>query len=115
MLLKIGAAVLAIAFLVKSAMWPLGFWLPTTYAAASPPVAAMLVLMTKVGVYVDPAPVAAGVLRRGRRRRRLRLRRAALGRHGDHRLRRRRHAGQRDAGTHGGLRARSSPPAPCWR
>lgn len=51
-LLKVGIAVLAIAFLVKSAMWPLGFWLPTTYAAASPPVAAMLVLMTKVGAYV---------------------------------------------------------------
>jgi multicomponent K+:H+ antiporter subunit D len=40
-----------IVFLVKSAMWPLGFWLPTAYAAASPPVAAMFVLMTKVGVY----------------------------------------------------------------
>ena len=51
-LLKVGVAVLALAFLVKSAMWPLGFWLPTTYAAASPPVAAMLVLMTKVGAYV---------------------------------------------------------------
>jgi multicomponent K+:H+ antiporter subunit D len=51
-LLKIGIAVLAIAFLIKGAMWPLGFWLPTTYAAASPPVAAMLVLMTKVGAYV---------------------------------------------------------------
>lgn len=50
-LLKIGAGILALAFLTKSAMWPLGFWLPTTYAAASPPVAAMLVLMTKVGVY----------------------------------------------------------------
>jgi multicomponent K+:H+ antiporter subunit D len=51
-LLKIGASVLAIAFLVKSAMWPLGFWLPTTYSAASPPAAAMMVLMTKVGAYV---------------------------------------------------------------
>jgi multicomponent K+:H+ antiporter subunit D len=51
-LLKTGAAILALAFLVKSAMWPLGFWLPTTYSAASPPVAAMLVLMTKVGPYV---------------------------------------------------------------
>jgi multicomponent K+:H+ antiporter subunit D len=50
-LLQIGATLLALAFLVKSAMWPLGFWLPTTYAAASPPVAAMLVLMTKVGAY----------------------------------------------------------------
>jgi len=50
-LVQIGASVLALAFLIKSAMWPLGFWLPTTYAAASPPVAAMLVLMTKVGTY----------------------------------------------------------------
>ena len=52
LLLETGTAVLAIAFLTKSAMWPLGFWLPTTYAAAAPPVAAMLVLMTKVGIYV---------------------------------------------------------------
>ena len=51
LLLEVGAAVLAIAFLTKSAMWPLGFWLPTTYSAAAPPVAAMLVLMTKVGIY----------------------------------------------------------------
>ena len=52
LLLETGAAILAVAFLTKSAVWPLGFWLPTTYSAASPPVAAMLVLMTKVGVYV---------------------------------------------------------------
>ncbi|WP_420474725.1 monovalent cation/H+ antiporter subunit D [Noviherbaspirillum sp. ST9] len=51
-LLKAGVVILTIAFLAKSAMWPLGFWLPTTYSAASPPVAAMLVLMTKVGPYV---------------------------------------------------------------
>ncbi len=51
-LLKVGVSVLALAFLAKAAMWPLGFWLPTTYDAASPPVAAMLVLMTKVGAYV---------------------------------------------------------------
>ena len=51
-LLRLGVTVLVLAFLVKGAMWPLGFWLPTTYAAASPPVAAMLVLMTKVGAYV---------------------------------------------------------------
>ncbi|KRB84014.1 monovalent cation/H+ antiporter subunit D [Noviherbaspirillum sp. Root189] len=50
-LMKLAATVLAMAFLVKSAMWPLGFWLPATYATASPPVAAMLVLMTKVGAY----------------------------------------------------------------
>ncbi len=50
-LLQVGATVLALAFLTKGAMWPLGFWLPTTYASASAPVGAMLVLMTKVGVY----------------------------------------------------------------
>lgn len=50
-LLQIGATVMALAFLTKGAMWPLGFWLPTTYASASAPVGAMLVLMTKVGVY----------------------------------------------------------------
>ena len=33
-------------------MWPLCFWLPTTYAAASPPVASIFAIMTKVGVYI---------------------------------------------------------------
>ena len=51
-LFRTGVAVMALAFLVKCAMWPLGFWLPTTYSVASPPVAVMLVLMTKVGAYV---------------------------------------------------------------
>jgi multicomponent K+:H+ antiporter subunit D len=50
-LLELGAAILAVTFLTKSAIWPLCFWLPTTYSAASPPVAAMLVLVTKVGIY----------------------------------------------------------------
>src|SRR3546814_466364 len=40
-LLEGGAAILGIAFLVKAGMWPLSFWLPTTYAAAAPPVAAL--------------------------------------------------------------------------
>ena len=51
-LVHVGAAILAIAFLVKTAMWPLGFWLPRTYAASAPAVAAMFALMTKVGIYV---------------------------------------------------------------
>ena len=50
-LVEAGAAVLAIAFLVKSGMWPLGFWLPSTYAAASPPAAALFSILTKVGFY----------------------------------------------------------------
>jgi multicomponent K+:H+ antiporter subunit D len=51
-LLHAGAAILGVAFLVKAAMWPLGFWLPRTYAAATSPVAAMFAIMTKVGIYV---------------------------------------------------------------
>jgi multicomponent K+:H+ antiporter subunit D len=50
-LLEAGAAILAMAFLAKAAMWPLGFWLGPTYAAASPPAAAIFSLMSKVGVY----------------------------------------------------------------
>ncbi|TPE49252.1 monovalent cation/H+ antiporter subunit D [Amaricoccus solimangrovi] len=51
-LLKAAAAILGIAFLVKAAMWPLCFWLPITYLAAAPPVAAMFAMLSKVGVYV---------------------------------------------------------------
>ncbi len=50
-LMQIGACILALAFLTKGAMWPLGFWLPTIYSSASAPVGAMLVVMTKVGIY----------------------------------------------------------------
>ncbi|GAA0596227.1 monovalent cation/H+ antiporter subunit D [Craurococcus roseus] len=50
-LLEAGLAVLGVAFLVKAAMWPLGFWLPPTYAAASAPAAAILSILSKVGVY----------------------------------------------------------------
>ncbi len=50
-LLEAGAGILGVAFLLKAGMWPLGFWLPTTYAAASPPVAAIFAIMTKVGLY----------------------------------------------------------------
>jgi multicomponent K+:H+ antiporter subunit D len=50
-LFEAGAAILGIAFLVKAGVWPLNFWLPTAYAAASAPVATVFSLMTKVGVY----------------------------------------------------------------
>jgi multicomponent K+:H+ antiporter subunit D len=50
-LLHAGAALLAMAFLTKSAIWPLNFWLPSAYSAASPPVAALFTVMTKVGLY----------------------------------------------------------------
>src|SRR5215212_11335898 len=51
-LLEAGAAVLGVAFLLKAGMWPLCFWLPSTYAAVSPPVASMFAILTKVGVYI---------------------------------------------------------------
>ncbi|KQO78991.1 monovalent cation/H+ antiporter subunit D [Rhizobium sp. Leaf262] len=52
MLLETGSAVLGIAFLVKAGMWPLNFWLPSAYSAASAPVAAIFAIMSKVGIYV---------------------------------------------------------------
>ncbi|HEY9397221.1 MAG TPA: monovalent cation/H+ antiporter subunit D [Burkholderiales bacterium] len=51
-LVEAAGAILGIAFLIKAGMWPLCFWLPTTYAAASPPVAALFAIMSKVGIYV---------------------------------------------------------------
>ena len=50
-ILQSGFAVLGIAFLVKAGMWPVGFWLPRTYAAAVPPAAAVFALLSKVGIY----------------------------------------------------------------
>jgi len=47
-----GAAIMAVAFLVKAGVWPLAFWLPAAYAAGAAPVAAVFAVMTKVGVYV---------------------------------------------------------------
>jgi multicomponent K+:H+ antiporter subunit D len=51
-LFEIGAAILGIAFLVKAGMWPLCFWLPGVYSAASAPAAALFAVLTKVGIYV---------------------------------------------------------------
>ena len=50
-LFEAGASVLGIAFLIKAGSWPLHFWLPNTYSAAAPPVAALFSIMSKVGIY----------------------------------------------------------------
>jgi len=42
---------LLVVFCVKAALLPLYFWLPTTYSAATAPVAALFAIMTKVGIY----------------------------------------------------------------
>ncbi len=50
-LLHAAAAILATAFLIKAAVWPLNFWLVPAYSAATAPVSALFAVMTKVGVY----------------------------------------------------------------
>lgn len=50
-LLHAAAGILATAFLVKAAVWPLNFWLVPGYSAATAPVGALFALMTKVGIY----------------------------------------------------------------
>ena len=50
-LLHTAAGVLATAFLIKAAVWPLNFWLVPAYSAATAPVGALFALMTKVGIY----------------------------------------------------------------
>lgn len=52
MLMEAGAGVLGVAFLIKAGMWPLCFWLPSTYSAASAPVAGMFAILSKLGIYV---------------------------------------------------------------
>ncbi len=48
---RAAALVLLAVFGVKAAVFPLYLWLPRTYTAAAPPVAALFAIMTKVGVY----------------------------------------------------------------
>jgi multicomponent K+:H+ antiporter subunit D len=50
-LLRLGGALLLIVFAIKGALVPLHLWLPGTYGAAPPPVAAFFAIMTKVGAY----------------------------------------------------------------
>jgi multicomponent K+:H+ antiporter subunit D len=50
-LLRVAALLLVGVFALKSALVPLHLWLPRTYAVATPAVAALFAIMTKVGVY----------------------------------------------------------------
>jgi len=50
-LVRTACALLVAVFLLKAALLPLGFWLPHVYTAATMPVAALFVIMTKVGIY----------------------------------------------------------------
>ncbi|MBI5131941.1 MAG: monovalent cation/H+ antiporter subunit D [Rhodopseudomonas palustris] len=50
-LLRVGALLLLVVFALKAALVPLQWWLPSAYAAAPGPVAALFMMMTKVGAY----------------------------------------------------------------
>ena len=50
-LLQSAAGLLLVVFCAKAAVLPLYLWLPATYGRAQPAVAALLVIMTKVGAY----------------------------------------------------------------
>ncbi len=50
-LLEAGAAILGLAFLIKAGMWPLGFWLPNTYSTVGAASAAIVSILSKVGIY----------------------------------------------------------------
>lgn len=50
-LLRIAGLLLAAVFAIKAAIVPLHLWLPRTYDVATPAVAGLFAIMTKVGVY----------------------------------------------------------------
>lgn len=49
--IRIAAVLLLLVFAIKAALVPLHFWLPSSYAEAPAPVAALFAVMTKVGAY----------------------------------------------------------------
>ena len=49
--IRVAAVLLLMVFAIKSAVVPLHFWLPSSYAEAPAPVAALFAIMTKVGAY----------------------------------------------------------------
>ena len=49
--IRVAAVLLLLVFAIKAALVPLHFWLPTSYAEAPAPVAALFAIMTKVGAY----------------------------------------------------------------
>lgn len=49
--IRLAAVLLLLVFAIKAALVPLHFWLPSSYAEAPAPVAALFAIMTKVGAY----------------------------------------------------------------
>lgn len=71
-LVRTAMILLVLVFLLKAALLPMAFWLPHVYSAATPPVAALFAIMTKVGIvallrvvataFAPDAPVTEGLL-----------------------------------------------------
>lgn len=49
--IRVASVLLLLVFAIKAALVPLHFWLPSSYAEAPAPVAALFAIMTKVGAY----------------------------------------------------------------
>ncbi|MEL6641665.1 MAG: monovalent cation/H+ antiporter subunit D [Pseudomonadota bacterium] len=49
--IRLTAVLLLMVFAIKAAILPLHFWLPSSYAEAPAPIAALFAIMTKVGAY----------------------------------------------------------------
>ena len=49
--IRVAAVLLLLVFAIKAAVAPLHFWLPSSYAEAPAPIAALFAVMTKVGAY----------------------------------------------------------------
>ena len=49
--IRVAAVLLLLVFAIKAALVPLHFWLPSSYAEAPAPIAALFAIMTKVGAY----------------------------------------------------------------
>ncbi len=49
--IRVAAVLLILVFAIKAAVVPLHFWLPSSYAEAPAPVAALFAIMTKIGAY----------------------------------------------------------------
>jgi multicomponent K+:H+ antiporter subunit D len=49
--IRVACVLLLLVFAIKAAVVPLHFWLPSSYAEAPAPVAALFAIMTKVGAY----------------------------------------------------------------
>lgn len=49
--IRVASVLLLMVFAIKAALVPLHFWLPSSYAEAPGPVAALFAIMTKVGAY----------------------------------------------------------------